>query len=90
MFLPGISASEVVRSGIFSDSTNGFENEFTGVLTGKGIEWGGSLISPEATGYGSVYFAQEMLKTMGESLNGKICAVSGFGKCRPVHRSENQ
>ncbi len=54
-------------------------NEFTGVLTGKGIEWGGSLIRPEATGYGSVYFAQEMLKTRGEDLKGKICAVSGSG-----------
>lgn len=54
-------------------------NEFTGVLTGKGIEWGGSLIRPEATGYGSVYFAQEMLKTRKESLEGKICTVSGSG-----------
>jgi glutamate dehydrogenase (NADP+) len=54
-------------------------NEFTGVLTGKGIEWGGSLIRPEATGYGSVYFAQEMLKTKGDSLKGKICIVSGSG-----------
>lgn len=54
-------------------------NEFTGVLTGKGIEWGGSLIRPEATGYGSVYFAEEMLKTKGESLKGKIAVVSGSG-----------
>ncbi len=54
-------------------------NEFTGVLTGKGLEWGGSLIRPEATGYGSVYFAQEMLKTRGDSLKGKICTVSGSG-----------
>jgi len=54
-------------------------NEFTGVLTGKGIEWGGSLIRPEATGYGSVYFAEEMLKTRGESLKGKTCLVSGSG-----------
>lgn len=54
-------------------------NEFTGVLTGKGIEWGGSLIRPEATGYGQVYFAQEMLKTRGDSLKGKICTVSGSG-----------
>jgi glutamate dehydrogenase (NADP+) len=54
-------------------------NEFTGVLTGKGIEWGGSLIRPEATGYGSVYFAQEMLKTKGDSLKGKVCTVSGSG-----------
>lgn len=54
-------------------------NEFTGVLTGKGLNWGGSLIRPEATGYGCVYFVQEMLKTRGESLEGKICAVSGSG-----------
>jgi glutamate dehydrogenase (NADP+) len=54
-------------------------NEFTGVLTGKGITWGGSLIRPEATGYGSVYFAQEMLSTRGESLEGKTCLVSGSG-----------
>jgi glutamate dehydrogenase (NADP+) len=54
-------------------------NEFTGVLTGKGLNWGGSLIRPEATGYGCVYFTQEMLKTRGESLEGKICAVSGSG-----------
>ena len=54
-------------------------NEFTGVLTGKSINWGGSLIRPEATGYGSVYFAQEMLKTRDDSLEGKICAVSGSG-----------
>jgi len=54
-------------------------NEFTGVLTGKGREWGGSLIRPEATGYGQVYFAEEMLKTRGDSLKGKICTVSGSG-----------
>jgi len=54
-------------------------NEFVGVLTGKGLNWGGSLIRPEATGYGCVYFTQEMLKTRGESLKGKICAVSGSG-----------
>ena len=54
-------------------------NEFTGVLTGKGINWGGSLIRPEATGYGSVYFAQEMLATRGETLEGKKCLVSGSG-----------
>lgn len=54
-------------------------NEFTGVLTGKGLGWGGSLIRPEATGYGCVYFVQEMLKTKGESLKGKVCAVSGSG-----------
>lgn len=54
-------------------------NEFTGVLTGKGREWGGSLIRPEATGYGTVYFAQEMLKTKGDSFKGKIVTVSGSG-----------
>ncbi len=54
-------------------------NEFTGVLTGKGIEWGGSLIRPEATGYGAVYFAQEMLKTRGDSFKDKVVAVSGSG-----------
>jgi glutamate dehydrogenase (NADP+) len=54
-------------------------NEFTGVLTGKGLEWGGSLIRPEATGYGQVYFAAEMLKTRGMDFKGKICTVSGSG-----------
>ncbi len=54
-------------------------NEFTGVLTGKGIDWGGSLIRPEATGYGTVYFAEEMLETRGETLEGKVCLVSGSG-----------
>jgi len=54
-------------------------NEFSGVLTGKGLNWGGSLIRPEATGYGCVYFAEEMLKTKGDSLKGKTCAVSGSG-----------
>jgi glutamate dehydrogenase (NADP+) len=54
-------------------------NEFTGVLTGKGLNWGGSLIRPEATGYGAVYFAQEMLATRGETLQGKTCLVSGSG-----------
>src|ERR687888_113867 len=54
-------------------------NEFTGVLTGKGVDWGGSLIRPEATGYGAVYFAQEMLLTRNESIEGKVCTVSGAG-----------
>ena len=54
-------------------------NEFTGVLTGKGIHWGGSLIRPEATGYGCVYFAAEMLKTRKQTLEGKVCLVSGSG-----------
>ncbi len=54
-------------------------NEFTGVLTGKALSWGGSLIRPEATGYGAVYFAQEMLTTHSDRLEGKVCAVSGSG-----------
>ena len=54
-------------------------NEFTGVLTGKDLNWGGSLIRPEATGYGAVYFAQEMLTTRGDGLDGKVCTVSGSG-----------
>lgn len=54
-------------------------NEFTGVLTGKGLDWGGSLIRPEATGYGTVYFADEMLKAQGKTLDGKTVVVSGSG-----------
>jgi len=54
-------------------------NEFTGVLTGKGLEWGGSLIRPEATGYGAVYFAQEMLATKNDGIKGKTVAISGSG-----------
>jgi glutamate dehydrogenase (NADP+) len=54
-------------------------DKFTGVLTGKGLNWGGSLIRPEATGYGCVYFAWEMLKTRKDSLEGKVCLVSGSG-----------
>jgi glutamate dehydrogenase (NADP+) len=54
-------------------------NEFTGVLTGKGVEWGGSLIRPEATGYGAVYFAHEMLSSRNDDLEGKTCLVSGSG-----------
>src|ERR671930_1154418 len=54
-------------------------NEFTGVLTGKGLSWGGSLIRPEATGYGAVYFASEMLATRNETLEDKVCLVSGSG-----------
>jgi glutamate dehydrogenase (NADP+) len=55
------------------------KNEFTGVLTGKGLNWGGSLIRPEATGYGAVYFAAEMLGTKNETLEKKVCLVSGSG-----------
>lgn len=54
-------------------------NEFTGILTGKGRNWGGSLIRPEATGYGTVYFAEEMFKANGDSIRGKVVAVSGSG-----------
>jgi len=54
-------------------------NEFTGVLTGKGLNWGGSLIRPEATGYGAVYFAEEMMQTRGKSIKNKTCIVSGSG-----------
>jgi glutamate dehydrogenase (NADP+) len=54
-------------------------NEFTGVLTGKGVNWGGSFMRPEATGYGCIYFAAEMLATRGETLEGKTCLVSGSG-----------
>jgi glutamate dehydrogenase (NADP+) len=54
-------------------------NEFTGILTGKSLNWGGSLIRPEATGYGAVFFADEMLKTRNDSLEGKVCLVSGSG-----------
>jgi glutamate dehydrogenase (NADP+) len=54
-------------------------NEFTGVLTGKSLNWGGSLIRPQATGYGAVYFAEEMLKTRKQGLEGRVCTVSGSG-----------
>jgi glutamate dehydrogenase/leucine dehydrogenase len=54
-------------------------NEFTGVLTGKALNWGGSLIRPEATGYGAVFFAEDMLAERGDGLKGKVCAVSGSG-----------
>ena len=55
------------------------KNEFTGVLTGKGLTWGGSLIRPEATGYGTVYFAQKMLQTKGDDIKGKTVTISGSG-----------
>src|SRR5438034_10315277 len=60
-------------------------NEFTGVLTGKARNWGGSLMRPEATGYGAVYFAQEMLKTRDEIIEGKICTVSGSGNAAQLN-----
>jgi glutamate dehydrogenase (NADP+) len=72
----GVGAREI---GYMFGQYKRLKNEFTGVLTGKGINWGGSLVRPEATGYGAVYFAEEMLKTKGLSMDGKTCAVSGFG-----------
>jgi glutamate dehydrogenase (NADP+) len=72
----GVGAREV---GYMFGQYKRLANEFTGVLTGKGLNWGGSLIRPEATGYGAVYFAREMLKTKDETLEGKTCVVSGSG-----------
>ena len=65
--------------GFFFGQYKKLRNEFTGVLTGKGRNWGGSLIRPEATGFGAVYFAHEMLKTKSEDFNGKVVAISGSG-----------
>jgi glutamate dehydrogenase (NADP+) len=72
----GVGAREI---GFMFGQYKKLTNEFTGVLTGKGINWGGSLIRPESTGYGSVYFAQEMLAKRGDGLKGKTVAVSGSG-----------
>ncbi|MBE0539093.1 MAG: NADP-specific glutamate dehydrogenase [Ignavibacterium sp.] len=72
----GVGAREI---GFLFGQYKRLRNEFTGVLTGKGINWGGSLIRPEATGFGVVYFAEEMLKTKKTSFDGKTVAVSGFG-----------
>ncbi len=72
----GVSGREI---GFLFGQYKRLKNEFTGVLTGKGTNWGGSLIRPEATGYGSVYFAAEMLSTRNETLEGKKCLVSGSG-----------
>lgn len=72
----GVGAREV---GYMFGMYKKLENEFTGVLTGKGRAWGGSLVRPEATGYGAVYFAAEMLNTRGENLENKKCLVSGSG-----------
>jgi glutamate dehydrogenase (NADP+) len=72
----GVGGREIgYMFGEFKKLTRSWE----GVLTGKGLNWGGSLVRPQATGYGSVYFAEEMLKTRGQSLQGKTCAVSGSG-----------
>ncbi len=72
----GVGAREI---GFLFGQYKRLRNEFTGVLTGKGLNWGGSLIRPEATGYGCVYFAAEMLAAKGKNLEGKICLVSGSG-----------
>ncbi|CCK82196.1 MULTISPECIES: NADP-specific glutamate dehydrogenase [Desulfobacula] len=72
----GVGAREI---GYMFGMYKKLSNEFTGVLTGKGLNWGGSLIRPEATGYGCVYFASEMLATQNDSLEGKTCLVSGSG-----------
>ncbi len=72
----GVGAREI---GFMFGQYKRISNEFAGILTGKGLDWGGSLIRPEATGYGAVYFADEMLKTRGESIRGKTCLVSGSG-----------
>jgi len=72
----GVGAREI---GFMFGQYKRLRNEFTGVLTGKGLDWGGSLIRPEATGYGCVYFAAEMLAVKGETFEGKTCLVSGSG-----------
>jgi glutamate dehydrogenase (NADP+) len=72
----GVGAREI---GYMFGMYKKLRNEFTGVLTGKKLNWGGSLIRPEATGYGAVYFAEEMLKTRGENFEGKTVAISGSG-----------
>ena len=72
----GVGAREI---GYLFGQYKKLKNEFTGALTGKGVNWGGSLIRPEATGYGVTYFAEEMLKTRGESIEGKRVAISGSG-----------
>ena len=72
----GVGAREI---GYLFGQYRRLRNEFTGTMTGKGLAYGGSLIRPEATGYGSVYFAREMLGTRGETLEGKVCTISGSG-----------
>ncbi len=72
----GVGAREI---GFLFGQYKRLKNEFGGVLTGKGLNWGGSLVRPEATGFGATYFAQEMLKTRGLDVDGKLFAVSGFG-----------
>ncbi|POQ98953.1 glutamate dehydrogenase [Alkalispirochaeta sphaeroplastigenens] len=72
----GVGAREI---GYLFGQYRKMRNEFTGTLTGKRLDWGGSLVRPEATGYGAVYFAEEMLQGAGASIEGKTCAVSGSG-----------
>ncbi|MDI6803322.1 MAG: NADP-specific glutamate dehydrogenase [Bacteroidota bacterium] len=72
----GVGAREI---GFMFGQYKRLANEFTGVLTGKGLSWGGSLIRPEATGFGVVYFAEEMLKTKNDTFDGKTVSISGFG-----------
>ena len=72
----GVGAREI---GFMFGQYKRIRNEFTGVLTGKSLSWGGSLIRPEATGYGTVYFTREMLATKGESFSGKRAVISGSG-----------
>jgi len=72
----GVGAREI---GFLFGQYKRIRNEFSGALTGRGVAWGGSLIRPEATGYGAVYFAHEMLATRSDSLEGKTCLVSGSG-----------
>ena len=72
----GVGAREI---GYLFGQYKKLANEFSGILTGKSLEWGGSLIRPESTGYGTIYFAEEMLKTRNDSILGKTCLVSGSG-----------
>ena len=72
----GVGAREI---GFLFGQYKKLANEFSGILTGKNMEWGGSLIRPQSTGYGTVYFAEEMLKTRDDSIVGKTCLVSGSG-----------
>ncbi|MHA1895718.1 MAG: NADP-specific glutamate dehydrogenase [Candidatus Helarchaeota archaeon] len=72
----GVGAREI---GFMQGMYKKIKNSSEGVLTGKGLEWGGSLIRPEATGYGATYFAEEMLKVRGQEIKGKVCTISGTG-----------
>ena len=72
----GVGAREI---GYLFGQYKRIRNEFTGVLTGKGLPFGGSVIRPEATGYGAVYYTVELLNSLGEDIKGKTVAVSGFG-----------